>query len=49
MKTVGTFELWVLGPFIDPVYASDSPPSIQSLWLGLAVMIGCTALLYIIF
>ena len=39
-KTDGTFGLGVLEPSKDPVDVPDFPPSISSLWVGLAVVIG---------
>ena len=49
MKIVGTFGIGILDLSEDLVDALDSPQSIYSMWLGLAVVIGLTALLYIIF
>ena len=42
IKTVGTLEIG----FLDVL---GSPPSTSSLWLGFALVIGLTALLYMIF
>ena len=48
IKTVGTFGICVLEPSEDHI-VPDSPPSMSSLWLRFTVVIGLTALLYIIF
>ena len=49
MKTVGTLGVLVgVEPSEDPIDVLDSPPSISSLSLGLALVIGYTALLYIL-
>ena len=50
MKTVGALGVFFgLEPSEDPIDAPDSPPSISSLWLGFDLVIGITALLYMIF
>ena len=49
MKTVGTSGIGILKPLEDPVDELDSPPSMSNLWLGSAVVIGLTTLLYMIF
>ena len=50
MKTVGTLGVLVgLEPSEDPIDAPDSPPSISSLWLLFDLVMGLTALLYMIF
>ena len=49
IKTVGTLGIGVLEPSEDPIDVSDFPPSTARLWLGFAVVIGLTALQYIIF
>ena len=49
MKTVGTLGIGILELSEVPVDALDSPPSMSSLWLGFAVVIHLTALLYMTF
>ena len=50
MKTVGTLGVLVdLEPSEAPIDTLDSLPSISSLWLGFHLVIGLTALLYMIF
>ena len=50
MKTVGTLGVLVgLEPSEATIDAPHSPPSISSLWLGFDLVMGLTALLYMIF
>ena len=50
MKTVRTLgDLVGLEPSKSPIDALDSPPSISSLLLGFHLVMGLTALLYMIF
>ena len=50
MKTVGAFGVLVgLEHSEAPKDVPDSPPCISSLWLGLDLVMGLTALLYMIF